>query len=548
MTHWAQFKLRPLHFATAKPAYPEFPRDGRLLDCAFATGASTGRSRQSVCPGCAPFSNSNRESRVTLERAKGFEPSTPTLARLCSTPELHPHPREFARPEGRDGPRMPKPTPQCNQFAAIRPARSYARRISLTQVRRARDRRYRCRRFRTTPTRASDARHPARPVRIPRPARHPPFHGHPSAALHRRRQPEPARTDRRRTHQEPVPEGQAAVRCFWWSPTRDAAIDLKQIHHRIGARRVSFGSAELLLQHLGVLPGSVTPFAAINDASGAVSVVLDAAMMAHAVLNFHPLVNTMTTSIAAADLVTFLQGHRPRAAHSGGQRCGHRRRPGALKMASKPPFTSQAMLWNPRQTENCARTDVTILEGNGAAPPPAGDLIKDTTTQTLRAGRDRGVQAPAGADRLLGTVVRPLQAADPDPGKGGPRRQGQGQARQDEHRRAPADPGPNGHPVDPRRDRIFRRPAGGRFHGRGSRKPGDRLHRQADQGHAGPRQRRRPAEGSRSGDRRGRFPDRGIDLCGNPSGRLHQHRRARRSCALLRRDRCDGSGQADAGA
>jgi hypothetical protein len=27
-----------------------------------------------------------------LERAKGFEPSTPTLARLCSTPELHPHP------------------------------------------------------------------------------------------------------------------------------------------------------------------------------------------------------------------------------------------------------------------------------------------------------------------------------------------------------------------------------------------------------------------------------------------------------------------------
>lgn len=25
-----------------------------------------------------------------LERAKGFEPSTPTLARLCSTTELHP--------------------------------------------------------------------------------------------------------------------------------------------------------------------------------------------------------------------------------------------------------------------------------------------------------------------------------------------------------------------------------------------------------------------------------------------------------------------------
>ncbi len=107
----------------------------------------------------------------------------------------------------------------------------------------------------------------------------------------------------------------------------DAAIDLKAIHHRIGARRVSFGSADLLQQHLGVLPGSVTPFAAINDANAAVSVVLDAAMMTHAVLNFHPLVNTMTTSIAAADLVRFLQatGHEPRTIEvSDGPAAGNR--------------------------------------------------------------------------------------------------------------------------------------------------------------------------------------------------------------------------------
>jgi Ala-tRNA(Pro) deacylase len=94
----------------------------------------------------------------------------------------------------------------------------------------------------------------------------------------------------------------------------EARIELKAIHHRIGAKRVSFGSADLLAQHLGVTPGSVTPFAAINDTSGAVSVVLDAAMMRHQTLNFHPLINTMTTSIAAADLVTFLKatGHEPR--------------------------------------------------------------------------------------------------------------------------------------------------------------------------------------------------------------------------------------------
>jgi Ala-tRNA(Pro) deacylase len=94
----------------------------------------------------------------------------------------------------------------------------------------------------------------------------------------------------------------------------DARIDLKSIHRRIGAKRVSFGSAELLAQHLGVPPGSVTPFAAINDSAGAVSVVLDTALMQHAVLNFHPLINTMTTSIAARDLVAFLKatGHEPR--------------------------------------------------------------------------------------------------------------------------------------------------------------------------------------------------------------------------------------------
>jgi Ala-tRNA(Pro) deacylase len=94
----------------------------------------------------------------------------------------------------------------------------------------------------------------------------------------------------------------------------DATIELKSIHRRIGAKRVSFGTAELLMQHLGVMPGSVTPFAAINDVSGAVSVVLDTAMMRHEVLNFHPLINTMTTSIAASDLVTFLRatGHAPR--------------------------------------------------------------------------------------------------------------------------------------------------------------------------------------------------------------------------------------------
>jgi Ala-tRNA(Pro) deacylase len=95
----------------------------------------------------------------------------------------------------------------------------------------------------------------------------------------------------------------------------DAVIELKSLHRHLGANgRFSFGSAELLREALGVEPGVVTPFAAINDTSGRVAVVLDAAMMEHPTLNYHPLRNTMTTSIAREDLIRFLEatGHAPR--------------------------------------------------------------------------------------------------------------------------------------------------------------------------------------------------------------------------------------------
>jgi Ala-tRNA(Pro) deacylase len=95
----------------------------------------------------------------------------------------------------------------------------------------------------------------------------------------------------------------------------DAEVELKGLHRRLGASgRFSFGSADLLREVMGVEPGSVTPFAAINDQEGRVSVVLDAALMEHATLNFHPLINTMTTSIGRDDLLKFLQstGHQAR--------------------------------------------------------------------------------------------------------------------------------------------------------------------------------------------------------------------------------------------
>jgi Ala-tRNA(Pro) deacylase len=95
----------------------------------------------------------------------------------------------------------------------------------------------------------------------------------------------------------------------------DTSVDLKRVHEKIGAQgRVSFGPADVLEEVWGVRPGAVTPFGAINDKAGRVSVVLDQAMMRHARLNFHPLVNTRTTGLASADLVRFLRatGHEPR--------------------------------------------------------------------------------------------------------------------------------------------------------------------------------------------------------------------------------------------
>jgi len=95
----------------------------------------------------------------------------------------------------------------------------------------------------------------------------------------------------------------------------DAAIELKSLHRLLGASgRFSFGSAELMRDLIGVEPGSVTPFAAINDKDVRVTVVLDAGMMAHEVLNFHPLTNTGTTTIGRDGLMRFLEatGHSPR--------------------------------------------------------------------------------------------------------------------------------------------------------------------------------------------------------------------------------------------
>ena len=90
-------------------------------------------------------------------------------------------------------------------------------------------------------------------------------------------------------------------------------VDLNRLSKLIGAARFSFGRAELLLEVLGVTPGSVTPLAIVNDRDGRVTPVLDTKLLAHDRINCHPLENDATTTLRSADLLRFVRatGHEP---------------------------------------------------------------------------------------------------------------------------------------------------------------------------------------------------------------------------------------------
>lgn len=99
---------------------------------------------------------------------------------------------------------------------------------------------------------------------------------------------------------------------FLITAQEDSPLDLKTMDKVIGAKgRISFASAEQLLAYLGILPGSVSPLALVNDTGCAVRFILERKLLDHDVLNVHPLVNTRTSSIARDDLIAYVKatGH-----------------------------------------------------------------------------------------------------------------------------------------------------------------------------------------------------------------------------------------------
>ena len=102
---------------------------------------------------------------------------------------------------------------------------------------------------------------------------------------------------------------------FWLAVMlEERRIDLKKLAARLLAPRFSFGGADDLHRLLGVRPGSVTPFALLNDVHHLVTPVLDAAMLECDPLNYHPLVSDRTTAISAGDLLRLIEasGQLPR--------------------------------------------------------------------------------------------------------------------------------------------------------------------------------------------------------------------------------------------
>ena len=91
-------------------------------------------------------------------------------------------------------------------------------------------------------------------------------------------------------------------------------LDLKNLATQMGDGKLSFASPERLMKHLGLTPGSVSPFGLINDAAHAVRVFLDAEIKSATRVSFHPNINTATLVISSGDFARFLEasGHAVR--------------------------------------------------------------------------------------------------------------------------------------------------------------------------------------------------------------------------------------------
>ncbi len=87
--------------------------------------------------------------------------------------------------------------------------------------------------------------------------------------------------------------------------TRDLMI--RDLEQRLKQGKLSFASPERMMRHLGVTPGSVSPFGLIHDSSHHVHLFLDKNLQTSTRISFHPCINTASLVIAWNDFLKFLQ-------------------------------------------------------------------------------------------------------------------------------------------------------------------------------------------------------------------------------------------------
>ena len=88
---------------------------------------------------------------------------------------------------------------------------------------------------------------------------------------------------------------------------QDALIDLKKLQLKIDTGRLSFGSSDRLMEHLGVFPGAVTPFSMINGVNKNVVLFIDLSLKNFKKIYLHPLVNDRTLEITIENLEMFFK-------------------------------------------------------------------------------------------------------------------------------------------------------------------------------------------------------------------------------------------------
>ena len=89
----------------------------------------------------------------------------------------------------------------------------------------------------------------------------------------------------------------------------DIIADLKKASAPLKSKKLSFANEDYLMNILGIKPGSVSPFGLLNDKEKKVKFFFDQEFMEYKIVNFHPLINTSTVSIAPNDLINLIELH-----------------------------------------------------------------------------------------------------------------------------------------------------------------------------------------------------------------------------------------------